>query len=209
MIKKNIIQTGMLMLGLICLLATGCFMDKPLETTAVQGTVYQLNLKLPFAIKAEPKDMNLDPSTAVFVQKAQSCMERPTGEDLHMAEFAVNTFDQENINQSYGGADNEKVQQFYKNFGQVLTDSYIKSLTKAANMTDVSTESKAAEIDGREATVTTVQCKMKGEDETLKIIYINDPAESWLIALAYPKEKQDGIGRKIDETIIPGIKLVK
>ena len=207
--KNQRILYGILCVLVLGLLATGCFMDKPLEQTSVQGSVYKLELELPFAVKTELKDMPLDNQTASYVQKAQSGMERPTGEDLHMVEFAVNTFSHEQIQQEYGADGSEKSNQFYMNFGKVLTESYIKSLTAAAKMTNVTTESKSTTIDGRPGMVTTVQCKMKGEDETLKVIYINDPVESWLVAMAYPKEKQDGIGEKIEKTIIPGMKLVK
>ncbi|MBQ1889181.1 MAG: hypothetical protein II160_00545 [Selenomonas sp.] len=57
--------------------------------------------------------------------------------------------------------------------------------------------------------MTTVDCKLRGEDEVLKVVYLEDADESWIVTLAYPKEKSDGIGKQIDEKIIPGIKLAK
>lgn len=187
----------------------GCIGDKPLVDTSAQGAVYKMAIKLPFEVKESPKAMPIDTKTSIYVESAESLMERPTGYDIHLAEFVMNKFNTGNIELEYGAAGSEKNKEFHQNFAKVITDSYIKSLTTAAKMEDVTQTSESATIAERQATITTVQCKMRGEPEVLKVIYIDDAEESWLVALAYPAEKEDGIGKKITDEIIPAITLTK
>ncbi|SFT49266.1 hypothetical protein SAMN02910356_00769 [Selenomonas sp. GACV-9] len=207
--KKHKILLASLLLLVMCISLTGCFGDKPLQQVSVQGEVYKLSLEMPFSVGGVMKDVPVNQQLAVAIKKRQSCMERPTGEDIHMAEFTASTFDRQGIEKNYGSLKEPKAKQFYADMGKAMRATYIQSLAKAAKMTNVTTDEKQMTIDGRDAVVTTVNCKMRGEDEVLKVVYIDDAEESWLVTLAYPKEKSDGIGKQIDETIIPGIKLTK
>ena len=207
--KKHKLLLAAVMLLAMCMVMTGCFGDKPLQQVSVQGQVYKLSLELPFSVGGVMKDVPVNQQLAVAIKKRQSCMERPTGEDIHMAEFTANTFDRQGIEKTYGSVKDDKAKQFYADMGKAMRTTYIQSLSKAAKMTNVTIEENQVTIDGRDAVVTTVNCKMRGEDEVLKVVYIDDAEESWLVTLAYPKEKSDGIGKQIDATIIPGIKLTK
>jgi len=207
--KKHKILLAALMLLLTRIFLTGCFGDKPLQQVSVQGQVYKLSMELPFSLSGSMKDVPVSPQLAVAIQKRQSCMERPTGEDIHLAEFTANTFNRQGIEQNYGPAQEPKAHQFYEDMGKAMRTGYIQSLAKAAKMTNISQQEKQMTIDGRNAIVTTVNGKLRGEDEVLKVVYLEDADESWLVTLAYPKEKSDGIGKQIEEKIIPGIKLTK
>lgn len=205
--KKMIPLLAVLFLSL--LLSVGCFGDKPLQATSAKGEVYTMELELPVSLGSQSKEIPLNPQLKEFLRKGQSYMERPTGEDIHMVEVVANTMNTEAIEKKYGALAGEKAQKFYGDMGKALTDSYVQSMSKAAKMTNVATSSAERTIDGRQAMVTTVNCKMRGEDEVMKVIYLYDNEESWLVAIAYPKEKEDGIGKQLEEKIIPGIKLVR
>ncbi len=205
--KKMIPLVSVLFLSL--LLAVGCFGGKPLQSVSAKGEVYTMQLELPLALGSQPKEIPVNPQLKEFLRKGQSYMERPTGEDIHMVEVVANTMNTGEIEKKYGDLSGEKAQKFYGDMGKALTDSYIQSLSKAAKMTNVTTNPMETEIDGHKAIVTTVNCKMRGEAEVMKVVYLYDKEESWLLAIAYPKEKEDGIGKQLEEKIIPGIKLVR
>lgn len=196
-------------LFLSVLLSAGCFGDKPLQQTNAKGDVYTMQLELPVVLGSQSKEIPLSPQLKEFIRKGQSYMERPTGEDIHMVELVANTINTEAVEKKYGELSGEKAQKFYADMGKALTDSYIQSMSKAAKMSGVTADSAETTIDGRKGTITTVNCKMRGEDEVMKVVYLYDNEESWLLAIAYPKEKEDGIGKRIEKEIIPGIKLVR
>ena len=194
---KKLIAVGLLALAMAALLL-GCGQAK-LTSQEVKGGVTSLQMDLPFTLEQQPKE-EAAKSNDYVKSITDSRVTQAKGMDFHLMQFTTYVMNADKMKSDA---------QSKAQFEQKALNGYLTAFEQNAKASENSRDTRNITVSGKNASVTTVQCKMKGEDETLKIIYINDPAESWLIALAYPKEKQDGIGRKIDETIIPDIKLVK
>ena len=86
-------------------------------------------------------------------------------------------------------------------FEQKALDGYLTAFEHNAKAKENSHDAKNIKISGKDASVTTVQCKMRGEDETLKVVFLPLPEEYWFIAIAYPKEHEDDQGKLADKII--------
>lgn len=206
--KRKSIFASVLALVVICVMATGCFFSQMTEQQ-VKGPIYTMTIKLPYEFKGEMKEQELQSNTNIYIDKFANCVDKPVGEDLNLVEFDVVDFDADGVKETFGDPSTDEGKQKLSNFGAQFVARYIASMTKAAKIDNPNMDSTETTVDGRRATVTTVDGKLKGEDERLKVIYIEDPDEAWMITLAYPKEREDGIGKKIDKDIIPNIKLTK
>lgn len=206
--KRKSIFASILALVVICVMATGCFFTQLTEQT-IKGPIYTLTIKLPYEFKGEMKEQELQSNTNIYIDKFANCMDRPVGEDLNLVEFDVLDFDADGVKETFGDPSTDEGKQKFSQFGAQFVARYIASMTSAAKIENPNMDSSETTIDGRRATETIVDGKIKGQDERLKVIYIEDPEESWMITLAYPKEKEDDIGKKIDKEILPNIKLTK
>ncbi len=201
------ILMGLTVFLVSCLVLAGCSLrEKPLQTATVPATVYQMQIDLPFPLEQSPKESQLPPGVNTYLSHMVTSSTRPTGEDLHLAEFSAAAFNVAKIEQDYGAAGTEKNAAFYTKVNQGLQTIYVKSLTTSAKAKNVSTSTEQMTVADRQATITTIQCQMKGEDETIKVVFIPDPQEDWIVALAYPKEKEDSTGKQVTK-MIQSIKL--
>ena len=194
---KKLIAVGLLALVMAALLL-GCGQAK-LTSQEVKGGVTSLQMDLPFTLEQQPKE-EAAKSNDYVKSITDSRVTQAKGMDFHLTQFTTYVMNQEAMKADNKGEDSQK------KFEQKALDGYLTAFEKNANATEKTRDAKNITISGKDATVTTVQCKMKGEDETLKVVFLPLPEEYWFIAFAYPKEHEDDQGKLADK-IIASIQL--
>lgn len=174
----------------IMLFAAGCGQVK-LTSQEVKGSVTSLQMDLPFTLEQQPQEQA---AQNPYVQSITSNMiTQAKGMDFHMTQFTTYVLNQEALQKA--GAEQQA------NLQQKLLESYLLSFEKHVKATEQSRESKSVNIGEHEATVTTLYCKMKGEDEVIKVVFLPLPQEDWFISFAYPKEHEKDQGKLADQII--------
>lgn len=194
---KKLIAVGLLALAMASLLL-GCGQAK-LTSQEVKGGATSLQMDLPFTLEQQPKE-EAAKSNDYVKSITDSRVTQAKGMDFHLTQFTTYVMNQEAMKADNKGEDSQK------KFEQKALDGYLTAFEKNANATEKTRDAKNIAISGKDATVTTVQCKMKGEDETLKVVFLPLPEEYWFIAFAYPKEHEDDQGKLADK-IIASIQL--
>ena len=194
---KKIMSASLMVLAL-CLLVLGCGQAK-LTTQEVKGGATTLQIDLPFTLEQQAKEAAAQNNKYV-TKITDNRITQAKGMDFHLTQFTTYVMNQEAMKADNKGEDSQK------KFEQKALDGYLTAFEKNANATEKTRDAKNITISGKDATVTTVQCKMKGEDETLKVVFLPLPEEYWFIAFAYPKEHEDDQGKLADK-IIASIQL--
>lgn len=191
---KKLIAVGLLALIMAALLL-GCGQAK-LTSQEVKGGVTSLQMDLPFTLEQQPKEEAAKSND--YVQSiTDSRVTQAKGMDFHLMQFTTYVMNTDKLKSDAAS----KAQ-----FEQKALDGYLTAFEQNAKAKETSRDAKNIKISGKDASVTTVQCKMHGEDETLKVVFLPLPEEYWFIAIAYPKEHEDDQGKLADK-IISSIQL--
>ncbi len=186
---KKLIAVGLLALVMAALLL-GCGQAK-LTSQEVKGGVSSLQMDLPFTLEQQPKEEAAKSNDYVkFI--TDSRVTQAKGMDFHLMQFTTYVMNTDKLKSDAAS----KVQ-----FEQKALDGYLTAFEQNAKAKETSRDAKNIKISGKDASVTTVQCKMRGEDETLKVVFLPLPEEYWFIAIAYPKEHEDDQGKLADKII--------
>lgn len=191
---KKLIAVGLLALVMAALLL-GCGQAK-LTSQEVKGGVTSLQMDLPFTLEQQPKE-EAAKSNDYVKSITDSRVTQAKGMDFHLMQFTTYVMNTDKLKSDAAS----KAQ-----FEQKALDGYLTAFEQNAKAKETSRDAKNIKISGKDASVTTVQCKMRGEDETLKIVFLPLPEEYWFIAIAYPKEHEDDQGKLADK-IISSIQL--
>lgn len=191
---KKLIAVGLLALAMASLLL-GCGQAK-LTSQEVKGGATSLQMDLPFTLEQQPKE-EAAKSNDYVKSITDSRVTQAKGMDFHLMQFTTYVMNTDKLK-----SDAASKAQFEKK----ALDGYLTAFEQNAKAKETSRDAKSITISGKEASVTTVQCKMRGEDETLKVVFLPLPEEYWFIAIAYPKEHEDDQGKLADK-IISSIQL--
>ncbi len=191
---KKLIAVGLLALAMAALLL-GCGQAK-LTSQEVKGGATRLQMDLPFTLEQQPKE-EAAKSNDYVKSITDSRVTQAKGMDFHLMQFTTYVMNTDKLK-----SDAASKAQFEKK----ALDGYLTAFEQNAKAKETSRDAKSITISGKEASVTTVQCKMRGEDETLKVVFLPLPEEYWFIAIAYPKEHEDDQGKLADK-IISSIQL--
>lgn len=186
---KKLIAVGLLALIMAALLL-GCGQAK-LTSQEVKGGVTSLQMDLPFTLEQQPKE-EAAKSNDYVKSITDSRVTQAKGLDFHLMQFTTYVMNTDKLKSDAAS----KAQ-----FEQKALDGYLTAFEQNAKAKETSRDAKNIKISGKDASVTTVQCKMRGEDETLKIVFLPLPEEYWFIAIAYPKEHEDDQGKLADKII--------
>ena len=186
---KKLIAVGLLALAMASLLL-GCGQAK-LTSQEVKGGVTSLQMDLPFTLEQQPKE-EAAKSNDYVKSITDSRVTQAKGMDFHLMQFTTYVMNTDKLKSDAAS----KAQ-----FEQKALDGYLTAFEQNAKAKETSRDAKNIKISGKDASVTTVQCKMRGEDETLKIVFLPLPEEYWFIAIAYPKEHEDDQGKLADKII--------
>lgn len=186
---KKLIAVGLLALIMAALLL-GCGQAK-LTSQEVKGGVTSLQMDLPFTLEQQPKE-EAAKSNDYVKSITDSRVTQAKGMDFHLMQFTTYVMNTDKLKSDAAS----KAQ-----FEQKALDGYLTAFEQNAKAKEISRDAKNIKISGKDASVTTVQCKMRGEDETLKIVFLPLPEEYWFIAIAYPKEHEDDQGKLADKII--------
>lgn len=186
---KKLIAVGLLALIMAALLL-GCGQAK-LTSQEVKGGVTSLQMDLPFILEQQPKE-EAAKSNDYVKSITDSRVTQAKGMDFHLMQFTTYVMNTDKLKSDAAS----KAQ-----FEQKALDGYLTAFEQNAKAKETSRDAKNIKISGKDASVTTVQCKMRGEDETLKIVFLPLPEEYWFIAIAYPKEHEDDQGKLADKII--------
>jgi uncharacterized GH25 family protein len=186
---KKLIAVGLLALVMAALLL-GCGQAK-LTSQEVKGGVTSLQMDLPFTLEQQPKE-EAAKSNDYVKSITDSRVTQAKGMDFHLMQFTTYVMNTDKLKSDAAS----KAQ-----FEQKALDGYLTAFEQNAKAKETSRDAKNIKISGKDASVTTVQCKMRGEDETLKIVFLPLPEEYWFIAIAYPKEHEDDQGKLADKII--------
>ena len=191
---KKLISVSLLVLAMAALLL-GCGQAK-LTSQEVKGGATSLQMDLPFTLEQQPKEEAAKSNDYVkFI--TDSRVTQVKGMDFHLMQFTTYVMNTDKLK-----SDAASKAQFEKK----ALDGYLTAFEQNAKAKETSRDAKNIQISGKDASVTTVQCKMRGEDETLKVVFLPLPEEYWFIAIAYPKEHEDDQGKLADK-IISSIQL--
>lgn len=191
---KKLISVSLLVLAMAALLL-GCGQAK-LTSQEVKGGATSLQMDLPFTLEQQPKEEAAKSNDYVkFI--TDSRVTQAKGMDFHLMQFTTYVMNTDKLK-----SDAASKAQFEKK----ALDGYLTAFEQNAKSKETSRDAKNIQISGKDASVTTVQCKMRGEDETLKVVFLPLPEEYWFIAIAYPKEHEDDQGKLADK-IISSIQL--
>lgn len=191
---KKLISVSLLALAMAALLL-GCGQAK-LTSQEVKGGATSLQMDLPFTLEQQPKEEAAKSNDYVkFI--TDSRVTQAKGMDFHLMQFTTYVMNTDKLK-----SDAASKAQFEKK----ALDGYLTAFEQNAKAKETSRDAKNIQISGKDASVTTVQCKMRGEDETLKVVFLPLPEEYWFIAIAYPKEHEDDQGKLADK-IISSIQL--
>lgn len=191
---KKLIAVGLLALAMASLLL-GCGQAK-LTSQEVKGGATSLQMDLPFTLEQQPKE-EAAKSNDYVKSITDSRVTQAKGMDFHLMQFTTYVMNTDKLK-----SDAASKAQFEKK----ALDGYLTAFEQNAKAKETSRDAKSITISGKDASVTTVQCKMRGEDETLKVVFLTLPEEYWFIAIAYPKEHEDDQGKLADK-IISSIQL--
>lgn len=191
---KKLIAVGLLALAMAALLL-GCGQAK-LTSQEVKGGATRLQMDLPFTLEQQPKE-EAAKSNDYVKSITDSRVTQAKGMDFHLMQFTTYVMNTDKLK-----SDAASKAQFEKK----ALDGYLTAFEQKAKAKETSRDAKNIQISGKDASVTTVQCKMRGEDETLKVVFLPLPEEYWFIAIAYPKEHEDDQGKLADK-IISSIQL--
>lgn len=191
---KKLIAVGLLALVMAALLL-GCGQAK-LTSQEVKGGATSLQMDLPFTLEQQPKE-EAAKSNDYVKSITDSRVTQAKGMEFHLMQFTTYVMNTDKLK-----SDAASKAQFEKK----ALDGYLIAFEQNAKATETSRDAKSITISGKDASVTTVQCKMRGEDETLKVVFLPLPEEYWFIAIAYPKEHEDDQGKLADK-IISSIQL--
>ena len=191
---KKLISVGLLVLVMASLLL-GCGQAK-LTSQEVKGGATSLQMDLPFTLEQQPKE-EAAKSNDYVKSITDSRVTQAKGMDFHLMQFTTYVMNTDKLK-----SDAASKAQFEKK----ALDGYLTAFEQNAKAKETSRDAKSITISGKDASVTTVQCKMRGEDETLKVVFLPLPEEYWFIAIAYPKEHEDDQGKLADK-IISSIQL--
>lgn len=191
---KKLIAVGLLALIMAALLL-GCGQAK-LTSQEVKGGATSLQMDLPFTLEQQPKE-EAAKSNDYVKSITDSRVTQAKGMDFHLMQFTTYVMNTDKLKSDAAS----KAQ-----FEQKALDGYLTAFEQNAKAKETSRDAKNIKISGKDANVTTVQCKMRGEDETLKVVFLPLPEEYWFIAIAYPKEHEDDQGKLADK-IISSIQL--
>lgn len=191
---KKLIAVGLLVLAMAALLL-GCGQAK-LTSQEVRGGATSLQMDLPFTLEQQPKE-EAAKSNDYVKSITDSRVTQAKGMDFHLMQFTTYVMNTDKLK-----SDAASKAQFEKK----ALDGYLTAFEQNAKAKETSRDAKNIQISGKDASVTTVQCKMRGEDETLKVVFLPLPEEYWFIAIAYPKEHEDDQGKLADK-IISSIQL--
>lgn len=191
---KKLIAVGLLALAMASLLL-GCGQAK-LTSQEVKGGATSLQMDLPFTLEQQPKE-EAAKSNDYVKSITDSRITQAKGMDFHLMQFTTYVMNTDKLK-----SDAASKAQFEKK----ALDGYLTAFEQNAKAKETSRDAKNIQISGKDASVTTVQCKMRGEDETLKVVFLPLPEEYWFIAIAYPKEHEDDQGKLADK-IISSIQL--
>ncbi len=186
---KKLIAVGLLALVMAALLF-GCGQAK-LTSQEVKGGVTSLQMDLPFTLEQQPKE-EAAKSNDYVKSITDSRVTQAKGMDFHLMQFTTYVMNTDKLKSDAAS----KAQ-----FEQKALDGYLTAFEQNAKAKETSRDAKNIKISGKDASVTTVQCKMRGEDETLKVVFLPLPEEYWFIAIAYPKEHEDDQGKLADKII--------
>ena len=186
---KKLIAVGLLALVMAALLL-GCGQAK-LTSQEVKGGVTSLQMDLPFTLEQQPKE-EAAKSNDYVKSITDSRVTQAKGMDFHLMQFTTYVMNTDKLKSDAAS----KAQ-----FEQKALDGYLTAFEHNAKAKETSRDAKNIKISGKDASVTTVQCKMRGEDETLKVVFLPLPEEYWFIAIAYPKEHEDDQGKLADKII--------
>ena len=186
---KKLIAVGLLALVMAALLF-GCGQAK-LTSQEVKGGVTSLQMDLPFTLEQQPKE-EAAKSNDYVKSITDSRVTQAKGMDFHLMQFTTYVMNTDKLKSDAAS----KAQ-----FEQKALDGYLTAFEQNAKAKETSRDAKNIKISGKDASVTTVQCKMRGEDETLKVVFLPLPEEYWFIAIAYPKEHEDDPGKLADKII--------
>ncbi|WP_270400632.1 hypothetical protein [Mitsuokella multacida] len=186
---KKLIAVGLLALVMAALLL-GCGQAK-LTSQEVKGGVTSLQMDLPFTLEQQPKE-EAAKSNDYVKSITDSRVTQAKGMDFHLMQFTTYVMNTDKLKSDAAS----KAQ-----FEQKALDGYLTAFEQNAKAKETSRDAKNIKISGKDASVTTVQCKMRGEDETLKVVFLPLPEEYWFIAIAYPKEHEDDQGKLADKII--------
>lgn len=191
---KKLISVSLLVLAMAALLL-GCGQAK-LTSQEVKGGATSLQMDLPFTLEQQPKEEAAKSNDYVkFI--TDSRVTQAKGMDFHLMQFTTYVMNTDKLKSDVAS----KAQ-----FEKKALDGYLTAFEQNAKAKETSRDAKNIQISGKDASVTTVQCKMRGEDETLKVVFLPLPEEYWFIAIAYPKEHEDDQGKLADK-IISSIQL--
>ena len=191
---KKLIAVGLLALAMASLLL-GCGQAK-LTSQEVKGGATSLQMDLTFTLEQQPKE-EAAKSNDYVKSITDSRVTQAKGMDFHLMQFTTYVMNTDKLK-----SDAASKAQFEKK----ALDGYLTAFEQNAKAKETSRDAKSITISGKDASVTTVQCKMRGEDETLKVVFLPLPEEYWFIAIAYPKEHEDDQGKLADK-IISSIQL--
>lgn len=191
---KKLISVSLLVLAMAALLL-GCGQAK-LTSQEVKGGATSLQMDLPFTLEQQPKE-EAAKSNDYVKSITDSRVTQAKGMDFHLMQFTTYVMNTDKLK-----SDAASKAQFEKK----ALDGYLTAFEQNAKAKETSRDAKNIQISGKDASVTIVQCKMRGEDETLKVVFLPLPEEYWFIAIAYPKEHEDDQGKLADK-IISSIQL--
>lgn len=191
---KKLISVSLLVLAMAALLL-GCGQAK-LTSQEVKGGATSLQMDLPFTLEQQPKE-EAAKSNDYVKSITDSRVTQAKGMDFHLMQFTTYVMNTDKLK-----SDAASKAQFEKR----ALDGYLTAFEQNAKAKETSRDAKNIQISGKDASVTIVQCKMRGEDETLKVVFLPLPEEYWFIAIAYPKEHEDDQGKLADK-IISSIQL--
>lgn len=191
---KKLIAVSLLVLAMAALLL-GCGQAK-LTSQEVRGGATSLQMDLPFTLEQQPKE-EAAKSNDYVKSITDSRVTQAKGMDFHLMQFTTYVMNTDKLK-----SDAASKAQFEKK----ALDGYLTAFEQNAKAKETSRDAKNIQISGKDASVTTVQCKMRGEDETLRVVFLPLPEEYWFIAIAYPKEHEDDQGKLADK-IISSIQL--
>lgn len=191
---KKLISVSLLVLAMAALLL-GCGQAK-LTSQEVKGGATSLQMDLPFTLEQQPRE-EAAKSNDYVKSITDSRVTQAKGMDFHLMQFTTYVMNTDKLK-----SDAASKAQFEKK----ALDGYLTAFEQNAKAKETSRDAKNIQISGKDASVTTVQCKMRGEDETLKVVFLPLPEEYWFIAIAYPKEHEDDQDKLADK-IISSIQL--
>lgn len=185
-------QWGLVLVSVLVILvfAAGCG-QVTLTSQEVKGSMTSLQMDLPFTLEQQPQEQTTQNPYVKSI--TNNMITQAKGMDFHMTQFTTYVLDQEAV-QKAGTGEQAKLQ-------DKILSSYLLSFEKHVKATEQSRESNALTIGDHEATVTTLYCKMKGEDEVIKVVFLPLPQEDWFISFAYPKEHEKDQGKLADQII--------